>query len=309
MTRQPTAVVLRAIGLGDMITGLPAMALLRRSLPNHHIVAALPHRFAAIVLATALVDTVVPTDDLGPLPGAPYAPELAVDLHGNGRASRQPLLDLAPRRLLAYPISAAWDPGEHEVARWCRLVAGDLSSGPPFPSVAGLLPRLPPAAGLPPGFTVVHPGASAGARRWPLDRYAELIIELSRGGHQVVVTGTGPESALVHRLTGRTGALPLLDLPVQQLLGSVAAARLVISGDTGVAHAAAAYQRPSVTLFGPVSPALWGPPDHPRHQVVYPRRPDDRPGDPHADRPDPVLLRIGVSDVLTAADKATHAPT
>ena len=38
---------------------------------------------------------------------------------------------------------------------------------------------------------------------------------------------------------------------------------------TGLAHLATAYARPSVVLFGPVPPAEWGPPQHPRHQVLW----------------------------------------
>jgi hypothetical protein len=52
-----------------------------------------------------------------------------------------------------------------------------------------------------------------------------------------------------------------------------------------------------VTLFGPVSPRLWGPPaDRPRHRALW----AGREGDPHADRPDPGLLRLGTPDVVDA---------
>jgi len=37
----------------------------------------------------------------------------------------------------------------------------------------------------------------------------------------------------------------------------------------GLAHLATAYARPSVVLFGPVPPAEWGPPQHPRHQALW----------------------------------------
>jgi ADP-heptose:LPS heptosyltransferase len=68
-----------------------------------------------------------------------------------------------------------------------------------------------------------------------------------------------------------------------------------VCGDTGVAHLATALGTPSVVLFGPTAPARWGPPpDRPIHRVLW----AGAEGDPHADRPDPGLLRIGVDDVL-----------
>jgi ADP-heptose:LPS heptosyltransferase len=73
-----------------------------------------------------------------------------------------------------------------------------------------------------------------------------------------------------------------------------------------VAHLASAHGRPSVTLFGPVPPAEWGPPVHPRHQVLWRAGPGYR-GDPHGIRPDPALTASTVADVLGAACRALRA--
>jgi ADP-heptose:LPS heptosyltransferase len=64
-----------------------------------------------------------------------------------------------------------------------------------------------------------------------------------------------------------------------------------------VAHLANAFGTPSVTLFGPVSPAQWGPPPgDPRHVALW----RGRRGDPDARDIDPGLLAIAVDDVLEA---------
>ena len=73
----------------------------------------------------------------------------------------------------------------------------------------------------------------------------------------------------------------------------MAVAGRVVCGDTGVAHLATALGTPGVLLFGPSSPHAWGPPAG-LHRVLWARRE----GDPHADRPDPGLLAIGVRDVV-----------
>jgi ADP-heptose:LPS heptosyltransferase len=92
------------------------------------------------------------------------------------------------------------------------------------------------------------------------------------------------------------------------LAALTASARLVISGDTGMAHLASAYARPSVTLFGPVPPSEWGPPRHPRHQVLWEGARGYH-GDPHASRTDPALCAITVDAVCEAAVVALRAPT
>jgi ADP-heptose:LPS heptosyltransferase len=96
----------------------------------------------------------------------------------------------------------------------------------------------------------------------------------------------------------------LVEPSLLELAAVVGGARLVISGDTGVAHLASAYGTPSVVLFGPVSPARWGPPTDPRHQVVWH---GDGTGNPHAAIMDPALGRITVAEVVAAAQRATSA--
>jgi len=307
----PTAVVLRAIGLGDMLAGLPAMALLRRALPGHRIVGAVPARYTDLLVGAGLLDDVLPTADLGPLAGAPAAPDVAVDLHGNGMPSRDPLRALGPRRLIGFvrpgddvpPDLAAsiWDDDEHEVARWCRLLREHLPGVGEAPPVWSVLPAPPPVL---PGATVLHAGAAAGSRRWPVERWVAVGRALAAEGHRLVVTGTPGEQSLVDAVAEPVGARTATRLDVEELFGLVAAASLVVSGDTGVAHAASAFGTPSVVLFGPVSPARWGPPDRPRHRALWPAPDPGYRGDPHGNEPDPVLLAISVADVLAAVPEA-----
>jgi ADP-heptose:LPS heptosyltransferase len=81
----------------------------------------------------------------------------------------------------------------------------------------------------------------------------------------------------------------------------VAAARLVVCGDTGVAHLASAYRTPSVVLFGPTSPARWGPPAGGPHVVVWR---GTGTGDPWGAEVDPALAAITVEDVLGVVETA-----
>ncbi|MEU1054361.1 glycosyltransferase family 9 protein [Streptomyces sp. NPDC005876] len=306
---RPRVLVLRALGLGDLLAGVPALRALRRAYPRHEIVLATPAELAPLVAATGAVDTLLPA--AAPGRAVPRAldwtgppPEVAVDLHGNGPPSHRLLADLRPRTLMAFAHPGTpeidgppWYAEEHERDRWCRLLAAYGIHADP----ADLLLPRPPDPSPAPGAVVLHPGAGAPARRWPVERYAAVARELRARGLRVVVTGGPGESALVAHLAEQAG-LPGTDvlgggLPYPVLSALVAEAHAVLSGDTGIAHLAVAHATPSVTLFGPVPPTRWGPPGHPRHRALWHPGPD---GDPHGRDTDPALLRITADEVLAA---------
>ncbi len=317
--------LLRALGLGDFLTGVPAYRAVRREFPGHRIVLAAPAGLADLVPLTGAIDGLLPTPELEPVAWTGPPPDVAIDLHGRGPASHRLVAALQPDRLITFGgrhgggfAGPSWRAGEHEVARWCRLCSesgipadpADLrltaGPGPALPVPAG---ALPPAPGDP-GPTLVHPGAAAPSRRWPPERFAAVARELARLGHQIVVTGSAAERPLARDVARRAGLQPQSVLAGRTSLAALAAltasSRLVVSGDTGLAHLATAYARPSVVLFGPVPPAEWGPPAHPRHQVLWAGN-DGYRGDPHGRRTDPALAAIPVSDVLTATERALAA--
>jgi ADP-heptose:LPS heptosyltransferase len=301
--------VLRALGLGDLLTGVPALRALRLGLPDTQVWLAAPDVLAPLVELADAADRLVPTPDLGPVAWSGPAPDLAVDLHGNGPASKVPLQALAPRRFVAFAgpglggeqvRGPVWRRDEHERERWCRLVrdALDIPADP-----ADLLLRRPPgalAAGT--GPVVVHPGAASGSRRWPADRFAQVATRLATE-HPVVVTGSAAEHDLADGVR-RAAGLPADALlagrtDLAELASLVAGARLVVCGDTGTAHLASAFRTPSVVLFGPIPPAFWGPPPEGPHRALWHGRGTET-GDPHGAEPDPRLLRISVSEVLAS---------
>ena len=178
--------------------------------------------------------------------------------------------------------------------RWCRLLA---HYGVPADPGDLALDR-PPVAGPAPGAVVVHPGAAAGSRRWPVDRFAAVAAALRADGHRVVVTAGPSERDLAAAVGAEVVGPDLLGLAAL-----VADAALVVCGDTGVGHLATAYGTPSVLLFGPTPPAEWGPRGGP-HVVLW----TGGRGDPHGTHPDPGLLRIPAADVVAAARRAVRAP-
>ncbi|HYN93606.1 MAG TPA: glycosyltransferase family 9 protein [Pilimelia sp.] len=318
---------LRALGVGDLATAVPALRGLRAAFPAEPLALAAPRWLAPLVDLIGGVDRLLPTDGLGPRawPGRP--PRLAVNLHGRGPQSHRLLAGAGADRMLAfacpragYPDGPVWRSDEHEVARWCRMLAW---YGVPC-DPADLALRRPPghhSAGL----TIIHPGAKAPQRRWPPERFAEVARELGAAGHRVVVTGSAGERGLAADVAGLAGlperAVLAGRTDMGELAGVVAGARLLISGDTGIGHLATAYGTPSVLLFGPVSPALWGPPpDRPQHVALWhgQLRPGEpwpgelRPGEqggPAGSGVHPALLAVTVAEVLAAAAAAQRAAT
>jgi ADP-heptose:LPS heptosyltransferase len=298
---EATVLVLRALGLGDFITGLPALTLLRRAYPDHRIVLATPRKLAPLVELAGLVDAQVHAHELDPIEHPPRDPYLAIDLHGNGPASRALLERCRPHELLAYSGGdVPWRHDEHEVERWCRLLRDGLSVRVgETPPIGGLLPV--PDMQMRAGLTVLHVGASAASRRWTPWAFAAVATLLADRGHQVVITGGRAEAELTGCIARAADVEPVIEPALLQLALAIARARIVISGDTGVAHLATAYRTPSVVLFGPVAPSRWGPPPEPRHQVIWH---GDGTGDPHGQRIDPALERITVAEVIAATDRA-----
>jgi ADP-heptose:LPS heptosyltransferase len=308
VTGRRVVLVLRALGLGDLLTSLPVLRALRASFASHSLWLAAPDWLAPLALHTGAVDRVVPVEPLGPVPVR--RPALAVNLHGRGPESHRRLLETAPGALIAFgcpgvPETAGmplWREGEHEVRRWCRLLAE--SGIPADPRALGLDPTGLPMRRAGRGATLLHPGAGAGARRWPPERWAVVARHETDRGRRVVITAARGEEGLAARVVA-AARLPASAVAsgdgLLQLAGTVAASARVASGDTGVAHLATALGRPSVVLFGPVSPAEWGPPPGPLHRALW----AGRRGDPHAADPDPGLLEIQPDEVVAALE---HLP-
>lgn len=303
--------VLRALGLGDLLTGVPALRGLRRAFPDTHLALATPGRLGELAMLTGAVDEVVPTPGLGALPPQRRRPDLAVNLHGSGPESIAELYATRPGALLThrhprYPgiTGPPWRPELHEVDRWCGLL--DWAQIPCKPD--DLMIARPAGVAERTGVVVIHPGAAAPARRWPVDRFAAVAAALHDGGHEVVVTGTAAETELVDTVVAQAGlpgsASLAGKLSVSALVALISDCRLLVCGDTGVGHIATATGTASVLLFGPTPPQRWGPRGTGPHIALWAG--DE--GDPHADRPDPGLLRISVSGVLEAAETVLPQP-
>ena len=214
----------------------------------------------------------------------------------------------------------------HEAENFLRLLE-PLGFAPPAPVLE--LPVRPEAReragwalraggwdGVAP-LVVVHAGCGGhgGLRAWPEARYRELCGRMAAddGSPFFVFTGAGEtERALATSLAaafpGR--ALAATDAALPDFVATLSLAGVVVSGNTGAMHVAAALGVPQVALHGPTDAAKWGP-LNPRAVVVR----SSCPGCPSLDmgweyhRTDGFCMeQVAVDEVLDAVRRATGTP-
>lgn len=118
------------------------------------------------------------------------------------------------------------------------------------------------AQALPEGgpFVLLAPTAGWGAKEWPSERYGAVAAMLGRAGFRVLVNAPSHEDATARAVVAASGgAARVAPCTMAELIALVRRAALVIAGDTGPLHLAAALGRPVVGLYGPTDPARTGP--------------------------------------------------
>jgi lipopolysaccharide heptosyltransferase II len=107
-------------------------------------------------------------------------------------------------------------------------------------------------------WAVVHPGASAPSRRYPLERFGTVVRTLAgRHGWRFVLTGSRGEIPLLERLCAEAPEKTVSlggELSLAQLAALLERAPLLISNNTGPVHVAAAVGTPVVDLYALTNP-------------------------------------------------------
>jgi heptosyltransferase-1 len=111
-------------------------------------------------------------------------------------------------------------------------------------------------------YALLNPGAAWPNKRWPPLRLAAVAAEL-RSRHDlmsVVLWGPGEEALAAEVVAGAGGAAVLSPrTTIADLVALARGATLMVSGDTGPTHVAAAVGTPIVGIYGPTRPARNGP--------------------------------------------------
>ncbi|MBI3608029.1 MAG: glycosyltransferase family 9 protein [Nitrospirae bacterium] len=161
-------------------------------------------------------------------------------------------------------------------------------------------------------LAAIHPGAGHPAKRWAFGRFLSLAERLGRVPGVRAVLVAGPEDrAAVEEAATRMASPPAVIAPPS--LGNLAAllrrCRVVIAGDTGPLHLAAALGVRTVALYGPSDPVLAAPVGTGHRVIKYPCACGWTPG-PFFNRrcvDPPCMAAIGIDEVCDVTEQALAA--
>ncbi len=108
----------------------------------------------------------------------------------------------------------------------------------------------------------IHPGSGSRQKCWPVERFALLMSRLSSNMNAQFLVISGPaDDKVIEELRLKIGNTFIMvnQLPLPYLAAIVARCRLFIGNDSGVTHLAAATGTPTIAIFGPTDPRMWGP--------------------------------------------------
>jgi heptosyltransferase-3 len=275
---RPRILVIALRRLGDVLLTTPLIRSLRRAWPDAHIEALVFADTAGIlagnpdltgVVAMPPRPSTLQTASLAARLWRQY--DLAISTQSGDRptyfaflAGRQSIASVEDRfsgRIKRALLDRSIDyvHASHRVEQMLRLADGlGIERVPEM-----VAPRGEPFDGAPAGaYAVIHAAPFFRYKQWIAPGWRELAAVLSARGLAVVATG-GPapderryldevwQGANVTRLDGK------LNWP--QLTRVLAKARVYVGPDTSVTHLAAATGRPTVAIYGPTDPRLWGP--------------------------------------------------
>ena len=304
---QPRITVVRTGGLGDTILILPVLQILRAELPRVQLTLVGSHWTEAIrplipfPVETARFDSpklaslfVAPaTED----PSGIFPAPDAVILYTEDPSSHFVRNAMRHCRGPVFVRSATTVRDVHAAAHYTRPIASeplDVEDLPrpelaPPPDLGGwarewIDTRL--GAGTRP--CAVHPGSGGRRKCWPSPFLTEMILRL--GIRTMLIEGpadTEPCQDVASRLRSVPPVARADGLPLPHLAALLNECLLYVGNDSGVTHLAAALGVPTIAVFGPTDPAIWGPLG--RHV--------------RAIRPVGSAAWPGVDDILTAVER------
>ena len=278
--------LIKPSALGDVVQTLPLLGMLRRRFPAASISWVVRRSFAELLIGHPDLTEIIPFHRrggwrevlqlLGLLKHRRF--DLVFDLQGLFRTGVMTWATGAPVRagLESAREGASLacnciirDSGPHVPAHlryWRVAEALGLSNHPRVAVISTTAAETAWLADrtrhLPRPLLAIHPGAGWETKRWPVEKFAEIV---RRFEGSVVLVGSSAERGLADRIVAATSARrnPALNLAgetsLKQLAVLLGASDLIVSNDSGPMHLAAAMGTPVVGIFTCTSPFLSGP--------------------------------------------------
>ena len=255
--------VVRLRSLGDCVLTTPALSLLKQARPDLRIAVVVQDAFRPVFTGSPDVEAILAPSTAGI---AAWKPELTLNLHGGTASARLTLASRSRFRAglkhfrfgLLYNVRI---PRAQEILQVDRKVhtAEHLASAMFFLGVPGAeIPRArlfaAPSHRRTP-YAVLHPKASAEDKTWPATKFLKVAEHLQKqlGIQPVFIAGPGES------LDEFNGYPQVAGASLEEVKSLLAEAALFVGNDSGPAHMAAAFQAPSIVLFGSSDPEIWRP--------------------------------------------------
>jgi heptosyltransferase-1 len=274
---------IRLSSLGDIVHALPAFAALRKGYPGAEIRWLVEPKGRAVLELVPGIDEIIVRGSAGWRKRLRGRDQTALDFQGLLKSAALGRLSGARRRYgfsrpnlrekgagLFYTKSLRPIPEEghviHKNLKLLELVglAGEEIEFPlivPEPVRESVRSKL-AALGLEPGrkLVILNVGAAWPTKRWPVDRWIELI-GLLRGGpaSPLLLWGTAEERSAAAAVAARTDTPVAPFFEIGEIFGLLEASAVLVSGDTFALQAACALNIPVVGIFGPTLPGRNGP--------------------------------------------------
>ena len=186
----------------------------------------------------------------------PIAFALIAGRHSVGPVEPEGLASAIKRALLGR--SYIRDRSEHRVVDILRL-AGAIGI-PAIREVVCPAPAPRPQMAPAQPYAVIHAAPMFVYKRWTAAGWGALAVGLRERGFAVAATGAASDHSYLDTVW-RDARVARLDgkLSWPELTALIAGARVYIGPDTAITHLAAAAGAPTVALYGPTDPRLWGP--------------------------------------------------
>jgi heptosyltransferase-3 len=279
---RPRILVVALRRLGDVLFATPVIASLRRAFPQAAIDVLVFADTAGILAGNPDIDRVIA---MPPRPSVRQGLALALrvakryDLAVSTQSGDRPTgfaliagrrhvgpIDGGTRGALRRRVlsrSVAPQPGEHRLEAMLRLVdAIGVARVGHLVAPAAISSAAQPGAGQRP-YAVIHAAPMFVYKRWTADGWRALAAALRERGLEIRATG-GPdasERAYLDEVWGGAPDIVRLDgqLSWPELAALLRGANVFVGPDTSVTHLAAASGCPTVALYGPTDPRIWGP--------------------------------------------------
>jgi heptosyltransferase-3 len=173
-----------------------------------------------------------------------------------GFVEAQGMMARAKWLALGFPVAAAG--GLHRVNDVLRL-AQAIGVSPLSEVIA---PRGLLRSGIAPDrpYAVIHAAPMFRYKRWTADGWQVLAAGLDARGLRVIASRGPDDGSYLDEVWSDQPEVRRIDtLPWPELAALIAGAQVYVGPDTSVSHLAAATGTPTVALYGPTDPRLWGP--------------------------------------------------